>query len=166
MRGPTRTAELLAVLCRHEVDFIVVGMMAAVLQGTPALTFDLDVVYSRESLNVSRLLAALREIDAVFRTDPRRIVPAESHLVTKGHKLLDTTLGHFDALGAIAEDAGYDELLGDTLVLSVGGLQVRVLSLARLIEVKERAGRPKDLAVLPLLRATLARSHRGEGSQT
>ncbi len=32
------------------------------------------------------------------------------------------------------------------------------MSLARLIDVKERAGRPKDLAVLPLLRSTLARA--------
>ncbi len=35
---------------------------------------------------------------------------------------------------------------------------MHVLSLERLIEVKERAGREKDLAVLPLLRATLTRS--------
>jgi len=32
---------------------------------------------------------------------------------------------------------------------------VPVLSLPRLIEVKEAAGRPKDLAALPTLRATL-----------
>jgi hypothetical protein len=36
-----------------------------------------------------------------------------------------------------------------------GGLTVRVLSLPALIEAKERLGRPKDLAVLPVLRATL-----------
>ena len=36
-------------------------------------------------------------------------------------------------------------------------MNVKVLSLERLIEVKEKAGRDKDMAVLPLLRATLAR---------
>jgi hypothetical protein len=35
--------------------------------------------------------------------------------------------------------------------------QIRVLRLERLIEVKERLGRAKDGAVLPLLRATLVR---------
>jgi hypothetical protein len=35
------------------------------------------------------------------------------------------------------------------------GRTVRVLSLRALIEAKERSGRPKDLAVLPVLRATL-----------
>jgi hypothetical protein len=36
-----------------------------------------------------------------------------------------------------------------------GGRAVRVLTLSALIEAKERAGRPKDLAALPVLRATL-----------
>ena len=34
------------------------------------------------------------------------------------------------------------------------GLTIRVLELSALIEVKRRAGRAKDLAVLPLLEAT------------
>jgi hypothetical protein len=161
MRNPTRTAELLSLLCRHEVSFIVVGMTAAVLQGAPALTFDLDIVYSRDPSNVSRLLAALREIGAFFRADPRRIAPDESHLVTRGHKLLETHLGHLDVLGALEEEAGYAELLSETVLLPIGDRRIRVLSLPRLIEAKERAGRPKDLAVLPLLRATLSRSRGG-----
>lgn len=65
-------------------------------------------------------------------------------------------------MGALEEDIGYEELLDDTVILSVGDLEVRVLSLRRLIEVKERAGRPKDLAVLRLLRATLLRSEETE----
>jgi hypothetical protein len=40
------------------------------------------------------------------------------------------------------------------------GLTVRVLSLPALIEAKERSGRPKDLAVLPVLRATLDETKR------
>ena len=160
MRGPTRTFELLEVLCRHEVEFIVVGMTAAVLQGAPAHTFDLDVVYSRAEENVTKILAALREIDAFFRTDSRRIAPNESHLRSAGHKLFDTTLGHFDVLGTLDEGVGFEEIENGSIWLEVGGLRVRVLGLARLIEVKEKAGRAKDLAALPLLRATLARSRR------
>lgn len=45
-----------------------------------------------------------------------------------------------------------------TVVLDVEGMKVQVLSLEELIAVKAKAGREKDLAVLPLLRATLARS--------
>jgi hypothetical protein len=42
------------------------------------------------------------------------------------------------------------------------GLEVRVLQLAKLVELKRQLGRPKDLAVLPLLEATLKeRKNRG-----
>jgi len=58
--------------------------------------------------------------------------------------------------GTIAGDRGYEDLLPDTVALELAdGARVRVLSLPALIAAKERTGRPKDLAVLPLLRATL-----------
>ncbi|MEJ7733835.1 MAG: hypothetical protein WKG00_32155 [Polyangiaceae bacterium] len=47
-----------------EIDFIVVGMAAAVLQGVPATTLDLDIVHQRTPANVDRLLAVLAELDA------------------------------------------------------------------------------------------------------
>lgn len=40
---------------------------------------------------------------------------------------------------------------------------MKVLSLRRLIEAKTRAGRPKDLAMLPVLKATLREIERQEG---
>jgi hypothetical protein len=157
MPHATDTLELLRLLHRHGVDFIVVGMTAGVLQGAHLLTFDLDVVYSRDPENLLRLLAALREIDARFRGDDRRLGPNISHLESPGHKLLETKLGDLDALGMIDNGVGYEGLIADAILLDTGGVPVRVLSLRRLIEVKQRAGRPKDLAVLPVLRTTLER---------
>jgi len=37
---------ILEALAAHKVDFIVVGGVAAVLQGAPIATFDLDVVHA------------------------------------------------------------------------------------------------------------------------
>jgi len=39
-------------------------------------------------------------------------------------------------------------------------LRVRVIDMPTLIQLKEEAGRPKDLAALPVLRATLDESER------
>ena len=161
MPTPTRSFDVIEVLVHHQVEFIVVGMTAGVLQGAPAVTFDLDIVYSRSGANIERTLAALTELDARFRGDERRIAPNRSHLESKGHKLLMTKFGIVDVLGSLG-DYEYEDLLGDAVVLEVEQLRVRVLSLARLIEVKQAAGREKDLAVLPLLRATLARTARGK----
>ena len=57
-------------LHKHGVQFIVVGGVGAVLQGAPISTFDLDIVHSRETENVTRLLAALQGLDAYYRMQP------------------------------------------------------------------------------------------------
>ena len=157
MQKPTKSFEVIELLTRHGVEFMVVGMTAGVLQGAPAVTFDLDILYSRAPENVDRLFAALQELDSVFRTDSRGLRPSKSHLATAGHKLLNTTLGIVDVLGSV-RDASYEDLLPDTIELEAEGMKFRVLGLERLIEVKRLAGRPKDLAVLPLLEATLSRT--------
>ena len=43
-------------LCEHGVEFIVVGGLAAVLNGAPVNTFDVDIVFSRAPLNIARIL--------------------------------------------------------------------------------------------------------------
>jgi hypothetical protein len=73
------------------VDFILVGGLAAVLSGAPIHSYDVDIIHSRETPNVQRLLRVLASLDAVFRIQPeRRIKPAESHLEGKGHLNLIT----------------------------------------------------------------------------
>jgi predicted nucleotidyltransferase len=148
-------ADILHGLARHDVEFIVVGGMAAALQGAPVHTLDIDIVYSRSEENIARLMAALAEFEAVFRTDPRRLVPNESHLRSTGHKLLQTKHGILDVLATIEDRTAYEDLLPDSTVLEVAGVPVRVLSLERLIQVKAKLTRPKDRAMLLVLQATL-----------
>lgn len=155
-----RLVELLGVLVRHEVEFVVVGGVAAVINGAPITTSDLDILHRRTPENVRRLVAAVTEIDATFRSDSRKIRPNESHLLGPGHALLQTTLGVLDSLGTIETNTTYEDVLVDTFVTEVAGLSIRALTLERLIKVKEQAGRPKDLRMLPELRATLAERNR------
>jgi len=42
----------LPVLIKHEVNFIIVGGICAVLHGAPVTTFDLDIVHSRSPENL------------------------------------------------------------------------------------------------------------------
>ena len=151
-----RFAEILRLLATNDVEFIVVGMTAGVLHGAPVTTIDLDIVHRRSSENVTRLLRVLGELDAFYRHDPRKLRPRDSHLGGPGHQLLTTIHGDLDCLGAIDDGKSYEDLLDRTTTITLaGGSVVRVLDLPTLIEIKERSGRPKDLAVLPVLRATL-----------
>jgi len=133
-----RFAEILRLLATEEVEFLVVGMTAGILHGAPVTTVDLDVVHRRTPDNVARLLRVL-----------------------SGHQILTTSLGDRDCLGSIDQGRGYEELVAQTEEMRLaGGLAVRVLGLAALIDAKERSGRPKDLAALPVLRATLEEKSR------
>jgi hypothetical protein len=151
-----RSADLLRLLATGDVQFIVVGMTAGVLQGAPVSTIDLDIVHHRSPANVARLLKVLGGLDAVARHDPRRLRPQVSHLTGTGHILLTTIHGDLDCLGSIDDGKGYEDLLEHAVQMTLGeGLAIHVLGLRSLIGIKERAGRPKDLAVIPVLRATL-----------
>ena len=99
-------SEILRVLHRHEVEFVTVGGLAAVFNGAPVTTVDVDILHRRTPENVARLLSALRELEAVYRQDPRNIAPDESHLNGPGHQLLHTKHGDLDALGTSSRSRG------------------------------------------------------------
>ncbi len=157
----TKTAKpdfvaILQTLARHNVDFIVVGGVAATLQGASISTFDLDLVHSRKPENVGRLLKVLESIEAYYRTPgAENLKPTRSHLESNGHQLLITRVGQLDLLGIIGAGRGYDELLPETIEYKVAGVKIRVLDLAAVIKTKEETGRDKDKATLPVLRRTL-----------
>lgn len=150
----------------HEagVEFILVGGLAAALNGAPVNTFDIDIVHSRDAGNIARILPVLEALDAIFRMQPeRRLKPNASHLASTGHQNLLTRLGPLDLLGTIGRNLGYPDLLPHSIELEIGeGLRIRVLNLETLIALKEQRGGEKDLAVLPILRRTLEeRNKRG-----
>ncbi len=153
---------ILQTLLKHQVKFIVVGGIGAVLQGAPISTFDLDLVHSRAAANIQRLLTALAALDAHYRTPGgRELKPGRSHLVSAGHQLLMTRFGPLDLLGAIGSAQGYEELRAETVELEVSSdLKVRVLNLPTLIKMKEETAADKDRALLPILRRTLEEKSR------
>jgi predicted nucleotidyltransferase len=148
--------EIVRTLLEHKVEFIVVGGVCAALQGAPITTFDLDIVHRRSAKNLTRLLAALRELDAHYREHrTRKIRPKLSHLSSPGHQLLETEYGPMDVLGSIEDELSYEDLLPDTFEFRSKGMKVRLLNLEKLVELKEKSHRDKDKAVLPILRRTL-----------
>ena len=156
VRSPNRYLDQLRVLAHHDVEFIVVGGVAAILEGAPISTFDLDIVFRRSELNNERLATALRQINARYK-DPagRRIEPDATKLATININLLETDLGQLDVLSRVGHEYRYEDLLHRSADYEVGDLRLKVLGLEAVIECKEIAGREKDLATLPVLRRTL-----------
>ena len=152
---------LLRTLSRHRVEFLVIGGVAAVLHGAPVATFDLDVVHSREPGNITRLLAALEELDAHYRLQAlRHFRPSSSHLSSPAHQLLRTRFGSLDLLGSVGGRSYDDRRSHSTEVEVAEDVRVQVLQLDWVIRLKEEAGADKDRAVLPILRRTLEEKSR------
>lgn len=160
MASSNKLLALLRTLAESEAQFIVIGGIAAVLQGAPVQTYDLDIVYAVNPENVNRLLGVLESLDATFRIQPDRLLrPAASHLSGGGHLNLLTNSGPLDLLGTISENLRFQDLLPCSSNMDIGaGIPIRVLDLETLIEIKEHLGGDKDIAVLPLLRQTLKES--------
>ena len=151
-----RYREILETLNRFEVDYVVVGGVCAVIHGAPINTFDVDVLYRNNAENLDRILAALESLNAYHREPGnRRLAPQRRTLETGGPALFASDLGALDFLGHLDSET-YEDLLTDCEVRVLSnGMRLTVLDLPKLIEVKEKAGRPKDLMVLPILRETL-----------
>ena len=54
-KGKTDFVAILETLRRHRVQFVLVGGVAAVVEGAPVATFDVDVVHDRTEQNIRRL---------------------------------------------------------------------------------------------------------------
>lgn len=151
--------QLLETLHEAGIAFIVVGGAAATMHGSGTTTEDLDIVPRQTPENVDRLLVLLEELDAYFRADAvgRRLKPARSHLEGAGQLLLSTLLGPLDLLMRLHDGRGYDQLVHHSQVFTDDHIDIEVLRLPELIQVKRQAGRGKDMAVLPILVALLRR---------
>lgn len=128
--GLIRDRELafLRELNERGVRYLVVGLSAAALQGAPTATVDVDLWI--EDLDGAGFRSALHEVGGAYVA------------------LFDLVV-HMSGMRSFAE-----EFAGATR-MDVAGVDVPVLPLDRIIESKRAARRPKDLAVLPALEATL-----------
>jgi hypothetical protein len=148
---------LLRALTQAGVEFIVIGGAAATAHGAVRLTLDLDIVYARSTANLERLATALGPLQPYLRGAPPGL-PFSWSAVTLGHGLnftLTTRSGDIDLLGEIAGGGRYESLVPHAVEMRLFGMPVRVLGLAKLIEVKRAAGRPKDFEAIAELQSIL-----------
>src|SRR3954469_11555751 len=154
--------EILPLLTRHHVRFIVVGGGAAIAHGSARLTSDVDVVYARDAENIRNLAAALENYGPYLRGAPPDLpFHWDEPTIKSGLNFtLRTTLGDLDLLGEVTGGGPYEALLPFSEEMTAFGIRCRFVTLERLIQLKRAAGRPKDFDALAELQAILEERRR------
>lgn len=154
-------------LARHEVEYLLVGGIAARAYGAQRPTFDVDCVPEPSWENLDRLAAAMRDLHARLRVEgltdeEAALLPVQvtgSTLVRMELSTWRTDGGDLDVLADIPDRHGrhltYPELVGRASKLNLDGIVVRVAALDDVIASKEWADRPEDRDALPELRALI-----------
>jgi len=125
---------LLGVLSDAGVKFIVIGGAAATAHGATRLTQDIDVIYARNAENIRRLVSALTTHRPYLRGAPPGLpfLWDEKTLANGLNFTLTTDLGDLDLLGEVVGGGGFEQLLKDSVELTIfAGLYRRSDSMSR-----------------------------------
>ena len=138
--------EFLAALNDLGIRYLIVGMGAALIQGTRGLTEDIDIWF--EDLGDRRIHDAANRAGGFWISGAFGMRPP----ALGGDALADRfdVITHMHGLESFADE--YEKALNEI----IDGIPVRVLPIRRVIESKRAANRPKDRAQLPALEAALA----------
>ena len=150
---------ILEALQRHDVRYVVVGAVAAIAQGSPLPTEDIDVTPASDLANLERLAAALQDLEARLRVPdkPEGVPFPFDPTYLAGNEIwnLVTPHGDLDVIFVPAGTEGYDDLKRDAILVDFGEIQAPMASLVDVIRSKQASSRAKDHAQLPALRQTL-----------
>jgi len=146
-----------------QAEVVVIGGWAAVVQGVPHVTNDIDLCYNATPDNRRKLVQAIAPLHPFLRVgrltaEEARALPFvwdERTLRDSQNVTLQTDIGDLDLLTSIPGVGGYTEVRAAAKPLSVFGVAIAVLDLAALLVSKRATGRPKDQQQIPLIEAAL-----------
>lgn len=141
----SRLREVFASLESHDVRYLVIGGIAAILHGVPRSTFDLDILIDPSEENARKLLAALEGAGLVTATltNPEEIL---SNVITVFQDRVRVDVQ--TSTPGIAFSAAWERRER----VSYGGNTFNMLCKEDLIASKLAAGRAVDLQDVRLLR--------------
>lgn len=130
-------------LVRQKVDFMIVGLSAAALQGAPVVTQDVDLWF--QDLQDPGIQRALKKVKGSYIPSVGMNPPM---FAGKAVNLFDIvlTMHGLDT---------FEKEIKHCLWITLGRFNVPVLSLERIIKSKKATGRQKDKLVLPVLNDAL-----------
>lgn len=163
---PLDPERIVRVLAAHGVRYVLIGALAARLQGFPRLTADADITPDRSRENLVHLAAALRELGArVFTESVPEGLPFDWSAEALGRAELwnlVTSAGRLDVAFVPSGTDGFADLMRGAVRFDVFGAELLVASLPDIIRSKLAADRPQDRQDVVVLREMLRRAEQAK----
>jgi hypothetical protein len=160
--APLDPERIIRTLAAHGVEYVMIGALAARLQGFPRLTAHLDITPARTAENLSHLAAALGDLNASVYTEtvPEGLAFDCSAASLSRASLwnLVTDAGRIDLAFEPSGTTGFDDLVTGAVRFEVYGTRLLAARLEDIIRSKEAADRPQDRQDVLVMREMLRRS--------
>lgn len=150
-------AEVLDRFNKEGIEYVVVGMMSAIMQGMDITTMDLDVATQADKDSLKKTIGILNDLS--FIPDASEInLDKETGVMKTGRPIVMFDPYSCVSVELLYEITGYthEEIFAKSKVIEWEGLQVRALDIRDIAYSKEAANRPKDIAVMPRLKEVIA----------
>ncbi len=148
MNGRPTLERIAHALRSARLEAILIGNAAAALQGAPVTTLDFDFLFRKTAGNVRKIRAFADALGAVVL---RPYYPASDL-----YRVVDDEHGlQIGLMPRIHGVRSFESLRSRATELAVGDAGLLVADLGDILKSKRAAGRPRDLAVVPVLEATL-----------
>ena len=144
-------------LVEADVEFIVIGGLAARAHGSVRITEDLDICYNPTPENVKRLARTLREWNPYLRNvDPGLPWRMDERAFRDTPVMtLITDHGAIDLMDRVDGVGDYAKVHAASVPVAADQVTFRALDLPGLLKAKRATGRPKDREQVPELEALL-----------
>jgi len=142
--------EIIAAAFHHQrLDAVMIGNAAAAINGAPVTTLDIDFLVAKTPENYRKLAAIAQDLNCQFI---ELKLPDDNYMYRLAHQTEPLVIDILFALSGIKNMAA---LKKNAMPVKFGKHHLLVAALADIIRSKKAAGRPKDLASIPILELTL-----------
>jgi predicted nucleotidyltransferase len=141
-----QVAKVAAIAAKVGLEFVLVGNSGAWLYGSPLLTEDVDL-FVRDSARNRKKIREFARLLGTVEMEP--FAPLSKMLRVQHDELI------VDFIFRFGRDWKFESVRSRCELRVVGGFVVKLAGLPDIIAAKKAAGRPKDLAALPILETVL-----------
>jgi predicted nucleotidyltransferase len=126
------------------LDAVIIGNAAAALQGVPVTTQDIDLFIRDTPQNAEKIQQLVSALGSGVQAS-RPFEPMSRMIRIEGLPV------DIDLVFELSSHEKFESIRARSLVHAIEGVSFRLAAVDDIIAAKRAAGRPKDLATLPLL---------------